>query len=77
MRKHSATPWFPQPAASAITPQHIFAEHRRLLQLLAATSATASIAPSRRLPIDGLVVIGFLLARGDTACRAADLDVEW
>ena len=45
MRKHSATPWFPQPAASQITPPHIFAERRRLLQLLAATSATASLSP--------------------------------
>ena len=43
----------------------------------ASAIGTASIAPSRRLPIDGLVVIGFLFPRGDTACRATDLDVEW
>lgn len=47
MRKHPGTPWFPQPAASEITPEHIFAERRRLLQLLAAGSASLSAWAAR------------------------------
>lgn len=44
MRKHSMTSWFPQPAASEITPPQVFAQRRRLLQQMAAGAAGASLA---------------------------------